>query len=44
MDKYEKIRKIGRGTFGDVILVRRIEDGELLALKKVMLDSSSNSD
>jgi hypothetical protein len=26
MDKYDKVRKIGRGTFGDVILVQRKTD------------------
>jgi serine/threonine protein kinase len=38
MEKYEKIKKIGRGTYGDVILVRRKEDNEMLALKKVQFD------
>ena len=47
MDKYEKIKKIGRGTYGDVLLVKRKSDGKLLALKKVALEnliqSSSSS-
>lgn len=38
MDKYEKVRKIGRGTFGDVHLVRRKSDNLELALKKVPLN------
>ena len=29
MEKYDKVRKIGRGTFGDVILVKRKEDEEV---------------
>ena len=43
MEKYEKIKKIGRGTYGDVILVKRKHDGKLLALKKVVLDSMLQS-
>ena len=26
MEKYDKVRKIGRGTFGDVVLVKRKHD------------------
>ena len=43
MEKYEKIKKIGRGTYGDVLLVRRKEDGALLALKKVVLENITSS-
>ena len=39
MEKYEKIKKIGRGTYGDVLLVKRKSDGKQLALKKVALES-----
>jgi NIMA (never in mitosis gene a)-related kinase len=39
MENYEKIKKIGRGTFGDVLLVKRKKDGALLALKKVVLEN-----
>ena len=30
MEKYEKVRKIGQGTFGDVLLVKRRADSEVL--------------
>ena len=46
MENYKKIRNIGRGTYGDVLLVQNIKDGSLLALKKVILEyiqSSSSS-
>ena len=29
MEKYGKVRKIGRGTFGDVILVERKDDNKV---------------
>ncbi len=47
MNKYDKIKKIGRGTYGDVLLVKRKSDAKLLALKKVaienLIQSSSSS-
>ena len=46
MDNYEKVKKIGRGTYGDVLLVRSKKDNTLMALKKVVfenLQSSSSS-
>ena len=43
MENYEKVKKIGRGTFGDVILVRRKADGAMLALKKVALENLQSS-
>ena len=38
MDKYEKVQKIGSGTFGMVHLIKRRLDGHLFALKRVPLD------
>lgn len=29
MEKYDKVRKIGRGTFGDVLLVERKSDQQV---------------
>ncbi len=29
MEKYDKVRKIGRGTFGDVLLVERKADKQV---------------
>ena len=40
MDKYEKVKKIGSGTFGMVHLIRRKADGAYFALKRVPLDQS----
>ena len=43
MEKYKKIRKIGRGTYGDVLLVQNLNDGSLVALKKVVLENFQSS-
>ena len=43
MDNYEKVKKIGRGTYGDVLLVRSKKDQKLLALKKVVLENLQSS-
>lgn len=43
MENYEKIKKIGRGTYGDVILVKHKKDNVLLALKKVVLENFQSS-
>ena len=37
MENYEKLKKIGRGTYGDVLLVKHKGNNTLLALKKVVL-------
>ncbi|CAD8158931.1 unnamed protein product [Paramecium pentaurelia] len=37
MDHFERIRKIGKGNFGDVLLVSRKSDGKQFALKRVDL-------
>jgi NIMA (never in mitosis gene a)-related kinase len=39
MDKYEKIRVLGRGSYGLAWLVKRKEDGTLLVLKEIELGS-----
>ena len=36
MEKYDKVGKIGRGTFGDVLLVKRKEDSKVRKWNKAM--------
>ena len=43
MDQYEKIKKIGRGTYGDVLLIKRKSDNMLFALKKVIIENINSS-
>ena len=43
MENYKKIRTIGRGTYGDVLLVQNVKDGSLVALKKVVLENFQSS-
>ena len=43
MESYEKIKKIGRGTYGDVILVKNKHNQALMALKKVVLENLQSS-
>ena len=38
MHKYEKIEKIGEGTYGTVFKAKNRETGEVVALKRVQLD------
>lgn len=40
MDKYQKLEKIGEGTFGIVYKARDTISGELYALKKIFLDEA----
>ena len=42
MEKYEKVKKIGSGTFGMVHLIRRKADGAYFALKRVPLDMNAS--
>ena len=44
MEKYEKVQKIGSGTFGMVHLVRRKSDGQFFALKRVPLDKDATDE
>ena len=40
VDKYEKIAKIGQGTFGEVFKARsRSDPKKIVALKKVLMDN-----
>ena len=38
MQKYEKLEKIGEGTYGTVFKAKNREMGEIVALKRVRLD------
>jgi serine/threonine protein kinase len=42
MENYEKIKRIGRGTFGSVVLVQRILDKSLFAMKRVPIDMEAS--
>ena len=37
MENYQKIKRIGRGTFGSVVLVKNIDE-QLFAMKRVPID------
>lgn len=39
LDKYEKIDKVGEGTYGVVYKCRNKENGQLVALKKIRLEN-----
>ena len=40
MEKYEKVEKIGEGTYGVVYKGRNKESGQTIALKKITLDEA----
>ena len=40
MDQYEKLEKIGEGTYGKVYKAREKNTGKLVALKKTRLEVS----
>jgi NIMA (never in mitosis gene a)-related kinase len=39
MEKYEKIRLLGKGTFGKAWLVREMTTGELLVAKEIKVEN-----
>eukprot|EP00126_Sphaerothecum_destruens_P011382 Sdes_comp20908_c0_seq1m18140 len=39
MEKYQKIEKLGEGTYGIVYKAQNRENGEIVALKRIRLDS-----
>ncbi|KAG9282462.1 serine/threonine-protein kinase Nek1 isoform X2 [Astyanax mexicanus] len=44
MDKYEKVKKIGEGSFGKAILVRSKEDGHQYVIKEIGISRMSNKE
>jgi len=41
MDKYQKIEKLGQGTYGIVYKAKNKETGQFVALKRIRLDNLS---
>lgn len=39
LEKYERVRKLGQGSFGSVFLVRDIQDKKMFVLKEINLES-----
>ncbi|CAN2388720.1 Serine threonine-protein kinase, partial [Pristimantis euphronides] len=44
MDKYERVSKIGEGSFGKAILVRSKEDGQQYVIKEIGISKMSNKE
>lgn len=39
MDKYQRIEKLGEGTYGIVYKAQKKDTGEIVALKRIRLDN-----
>jgi NIMA (never in mitosis gene a)-related kinase len=44
MDKYEKIRSVGRGAYGTVYLCRRREDNNLVIIKQIPIEEMTREE
>uniref|UniRef100_A0A8C6U0L6 non-specific serine/threonine protein kinase n=1 Tax=Neogobius melanostomus TaxID=47308 RepID=A0A8C6U0L6_9GOBI len=44
MDKYEKVKKIGEGSFGKAILVKSKEDGHQYVIKEINISGMSSKE
>ncbi|XP_029905884.1 serine/threonine-protein kinase Nek1 isoform X2 [Myripristis murdjan] len=44
MDKYEKVKKIGEGSFGKAVLVKSKEDGHQYVIKEIGISRMSNKE
>lgn len=42
MDKYEKVKKIGEGSFGKAVLVKSKEDGRQYVIKEIGISAVSS--
>jgi len=42
MDKYEKVKKIGEGSFGKAILVKSKQDGHQYVIKEIGISAVSS--
>lgn len=42
MDKYEKVKKIGEGSFGKAVLVKSKEDGHQYVIKEIGISGVSS--